>query len=99
MSYCRWIDSSWYIFWNTGGGSTKGEQLLSIWYSINALPNFTYDELTELPTFEDRLAVILDRGKITREELTDEDIKDLREALDEWFNDIEEEFKEDNRQT
>ena len=48
MSYSRWSNSPWYSFWNTCSGPTRGEQVLSLWYTIDYCKEWTYDELKSL---------------------------------------------------
>lgn len=48
MSYCRWSNSDWYIFWNSSSGDTLESQVLSIWYSMDAMRDFTYPEVRRM---------------------------------------------------
>lgn len=53
MSYSRWGNSIWYTFWNSASsGSSKDEQILSLWYSMDKIIDWTYSELIEI-TIED----------------------------------------------
>ena len=48
MSYSRWSNSPWYTFWNVCSGPTKGEQVLSLWYTMDYCKEWTYDELKSM---------------------------------------------------
>jgi hypothetical protein len=41
MSYSRWSNSSWYSFYNV-------ENTLSLWYNMNNLQDWTYEECLSL---------------------------------------------------
>ncbi len=47
MSYSRWSNSPWYTFWSTSSGPTRGEQILSLWYSMDYAKDWTYNELKQ----------------------------------------------------
>lgn len=48
MSYSRWSNSPWYTFWNVCSGPTKGEQVLSLWYTLDHCKDWTYDDLKSM---------------------------------------------------
>jgi hypothetical protein len=53
MSYSRWSWSTWYSFWNGGNsGSSKDEQILSLWYSMDKTIDWLYPDLIDI-TAED----------------------------------------------
>ena len=53
MSYSRWSWSVWYSFWNgANSGSSKDEQILSLWYSIDKTIDWMYSDLVDI-TAED----------------------------------------------
>jgi hypothetical protein len=83
MSYCRWSDSEWYIFWHCDSGPTKEEQNLSVWYSMDSLNQYTYQQIktmladgtfATIPGYEDCSKY----GK-----------RDLLDALEEFCLDVE----------
>lgn len=48
MSYSRWSNSPWYTFWNANSGPTRGEQILSLWYGMDHVRDWTYEELKRM---------------------------------------------------
>jgi hypothetical protein len=49
MSYARWSDGDWYIFWHcSDSGSNRDEQALAIWYAgmpWETFRSYTYKEI------------------------------------------------------
>ena len=45
MSYSRWSNSTWYTFWSAGDATTKEDEVLSLWLSIDSAKDWTYNEL------------------------------------------------------
>ena len=85
MSYSRWSFSVWYSFWNgASSGSSKEEQIMSLWYSLDKTIDWTYSELLNV-TAED----IQRRYRC--------EIEDAQEAMDyinRFIKDVDMEFKE-----
>lgn len=49
MSYSRWGQSMWYTFWNSASsGKFKDDQVLSLWYSFDAIVDWPYSELLNI---------------------------------------------------
>ncbi len=48
MSYSRWSNSPWYTFWSTSSGTTREEQILSLWYSMDHQKDWTYQQLKKM---------------------------------------------------
>lgn len=52
MSYSRWSNSSWYSFYNVNGN-------LSLWYDMDHIIDFTYDEVAYMLEQEDKIPEFL----------------------------------------
>jgi hypothetical protein len=49
VSYSRWSFSVWYSFWNgSSSGKEKGDQVLSLWYSLDKTIDWTYADLEDI---------------------------------------------------
>lgn len=48
MSYTRWSNSSWYSFWSDGSGKTKESQVLALWYNMDLMKDWSYEELKDM---------------------------------------------------
>ncbi len=85
MSYSRWITSTWYTFWTSFSGDTKGSQCLEIMYNIEDSYWFSYEEFkTDL---ENILDIIQFDTKTTREE-----IDELRGYIERFLQDVDNEY-------
>ena len=84
MSYSRWSNSCWYSFWSASSPDTiKEEQILALWYSLDATPEFTYKELNGF-----------EKIKLS-EHFPDATLEEIEEAFDiisEFIDDIDKEF-------
>lgn len=47
MSYSRWLNSSWYMFWATNEFKEKDRQLCEIYYTVNEATVVTFKDLKE----------------------------------------------------
>jgi len=81
MSYSRWSNSVWYTFWAAYSGETKDEQV----FTICLVKDFTYKKLKE------DIDSCLD---IACKDRTEEQREELREYMDQFIKDVEEENDE-----
>ena len=52
MSYYRWSNSNWYIFWMSSQAERKEDELLAMWWNMEDQPTFTYEQLTNVVDLE-----------------------------------------------
>jgi len=65
MSYSRWSNSSWYSFYNVNGK-------LSLWYDMDHIIDFEYDEVSTMLEQEDKIPeFLMSVYKCTIEEATE----------------------------
>jgi ferritin len=48
MSYSRWGGSVWYSFYNCSSGNTRDTQVLSLWYSMDHIIDWLYEDLHDV---------------------------------------------------
>lgn len=48
MAYTRWSNSSWYSFWRSDSDPSKEQQVLCLWYHIDLMKDWTYQQLKEM---------------------------------------------------
>lgn len=86
MSYARWGNSSWYIFWNAYGGASKNSQVLSIWLDMDNMYSFSYEELINWTyhTVMEKYGVSKKDALYCIQKIT-EWIKDVDEESDEFY--------------
>ena len=84
MSYSRWSYSAWYSFWNSASsGSSKDEQVLSLWYSMDKTIDWFYSDLINV-TAEDIHKVY---------ECEIEDAQEAMTYVNRFIKDVENEFE------
>ena len=82
MSYRRWSDSNWYIFWSGGEGH---EDQLAIWHvSDEGIPYFTYKQLKPINTIDDLKTLL-------KLNIPDEEYEECLVSIKKWIRDMEEE--------
>lgn len=84
MSYSRWSYSVWYSFHNVMSGKTKGEQVLSLWFSLDKTFDWTYDDLVEFTA----------RDVQRKYNCEIEDAEEAMTYINMFIEDVNEEFKE-----
>jgi hypothetical protein len=86
MSYSRWINSSWYVFWTSSSSNKKEEQTCEIMYSVDERWSISYGELVR--DFEGVMKSISHFFP----NATGEEIKELRGYLLDFMDDVEKEM-------
>lgn len=89
MSYSRWGDSSWYVFWNTSSGSTIEAQVLSAWYSIDKCIDWTYTQVMELFANTPDYIIKLIEWKY---DCSPDEASELQELMQDWVSDVRKRF-------
>ena len=84
MSYSRWLNSDWYVFWHTSKAKRKEDELLAIWHvSDKNLPIFTYSELKNVRNIEDL-------KNLLKLDIPDSEYEECLVYVREWLKDVEE---------
>lgn len=86
MSYSRWLTSRWYTFWLANDNPNKEEQVFCI-CELGGSINFYYKDLKE--NKELCLEVFRKKGLPS---VTDREIKELSLYMDDFLEDVEQEF-------
>ena len=45
MAYTRWSSSPWYSFWRSDSEPAKEQQVLCLWYHMDLMKDWTYQQL------------------------------------------------------
>jgi len=90
MSYSRWSDSSWYTFWDASrSGETKEEQELAVWYDVDTLISWTFEELQSLLSKDHSYAIHLLEMKY---QCSPDEATEVMEYMQQFCNDVKKEF-------
>ena len=92
MSYSRWSNGSWYVFWDSMySGDTKDSQALACWYSLDDgdKPSWTYDEIDKL--LKKSFDQIIHTLQI-KYDCSPDEANELQEYMQEWRNDVNNQF-------
>jgi len=89
MSYSRWSNSSWYVFWNVSSGKDRDDQVLSAWYSLDKCIDWTFDEVESL--FDNGISEAAKKLELIYGCNADE-ATHLQELMQEWMSDVRTEF-------
>jgi hypothetical protein len=89
MSYSRWSNSSWYVFWNTSSGDDKDSQVLSAWYSLDKTLDWTYEEVEDL--FKDGITEAAKFLEL-KYNCNGDEAAELQEIMQVWMSDVRSEF-------
>lgn len=89
MSYSRWSNSSWYVFWNASSGGDKDSQVLSAWYSLDKTLDWTYEEVEDL--FKDGITEAAKFLELKYGCNADE-ATELQDIMQVWMSDVRAEF-------
>lgn len=89
MSYSRWGDSSWYVFWNTASGNSADTQILSAWYSIDNCIDWTYTQVKSLFTnTPDNIIKLL----VLKYTCSQDEATELQDLMQVWLSDVKKQF-------
>lgn len=95
MSYSRWSYTNWYTFWNVGGGDTKDEQMLSVWYAgASNLLDLTFGQFGDGSDadFDAVVQYVLRHYEGQGCVLSDGDKERLASDLRDWVSDVQDSF-------
>mgnify|MGYP003343917330 CR=1 FL=1 len=92
MSYSRWSDSSWYVFWDSMySGDTKESQHLSAWYSMDddGQISWSYERVDSLlkKPWEQVISTLQHAYKCNGDEANE-----LQEYMQQWRSDVNQKF-------
>jgi len=92
MSYSRWSNSSWYVFWDSMySGEEKESQALAAWYSLDDAerPSWTYDEVDRLlkKPWDQVLSSLQSIYKCNGDEANE-----LQDIMQQWRSDVNRQF-------
>lgn len=92
MSYSRWSNSSWYVFWDAAeSGETKEDQALACWYSVDDADqqSWKFDRVDDLlrQSFD-----FITRTIQVRYDCSPDEANELQEYMQEWRNDVRNKF-------
>ena len=85
MSYSRWSNSAWYSFWSSNSGTSRDEQVLSLWYSIDQSKDWLYQTLKTWS-----VADVLNNYT----DVTEDEAIVAYQYIQQWLRDVEKEFDE-----
>jgi hypothetical protein len=92
MSYSRWSNGSWYVFWDSAAsGDLKENQYLACWYSIDesGQMSWSYDRVNSLlkehPEYIIRMIQM-------RYDCSPDEAGELQEYMQLWRTDVNREF-------
>jgi hypothetical protein len=86
MSYSRWSDSDWYIFWRASDAKKADDEVLAIWHvGDQKLPNYSYADLKA-----DREYAWPDISS----RVTPRDRAGFDHAVDAFLKDVDDEYRE-----
>jgi len=83
MSYSRWGNSAWYSFWSSNSGTSRDEQVLSLWYSIGQTKDWLYETLKTWS-----VADVLNNYT----DVTEDEAQEAYGYIQEFLADVEEEY-------
>ena len=89
MSYARWSNSSWYVFWNASSGTTRESQVLSAWYSMDKCIDWTFNEVDSL--LKCSFQEIVPRLEM-KYGCSGDEANELQELMQVWRTDVKNEF-------
>jgi hypothetical protein len=92
MSYSRWSNSSWYVFWESStSGDLKENQQLACWYDLSDehMISWSYTQVDEL--LQKSPDVIINHIQI-RYNCSPDEANELQDWMQEWRSDVRKEY-------
>jgi len=92
MSYSRWSNGNWYVFWDSAmSGETKEDQYLACWYSMEDADqqSWKYERVNELLKKDFDYINHMIR---LRYDCSQDEAGELQEYMQEWRTDVNREF-------
>ena len=89
MSYYRWSNSNWYIFWMSSQAERKEDELLAMWWNMEDQPTFTYDQLTGVVDLETTKSFLYQNFKSDFKDFERRDFHEAFIAIQEFREDVD----------
>ena len=92
MSYSRWSNSSWYVFWDSAmSGDLKENQHLACWYDMSDehMIAWSYTQVDELLQRKPDVIINLIQMKY---DCSPDEANELQEWMQEWRSDVRKEY-------
>lgn len=88
MSYYRWSNSNWYIFWMSSQAERKEDELLALWWSMEHQPTFTYEQLENVVDLETTKSFLYQNFKEDYSHFERRDFHEAYIAIQEFREDV-----------
>ena len=93
MSYSRWVDSRWYVYWSApGSGKIKEDQVVIIIDVEGGSFSYSYGVLKGEIDYYIKEEIIPEMENVNKEE-----VEDLKECLSRFIKDVDNYFKENKK--
>ena len=89
MSYYRWSNSNWYIFWMSSQAERKEDELLAMWWNMEDQPTFTYEQLTNVVDLETTKSFLYQNFKSDFKDFERRDFHEAFRAIQEFREDVD----------
>ena len=89
MSYYRWSNSDWYIFWMSSQAERKEDELLAMWWNMEDQPTFTYEQLTNVVDLETTKSFLYQNFKSDFKDFERRDLHEAFIAIQEFRDDVD----------
>ena len=89
MSYYRWSNSNWYIFWMSSQAERKEDELLAMWWNMEDQPTFTYEQLTNVVDLETTKSFLYQNFKSDFSDFERRDFHEAFIAIQEFREDVD----------
>ena len=89
MSYYRWSNSNWYIFWMSSQAERKEDELLAMWWNMEDQPTFTYEQLTGVVDLETTKSFLYQNFKSDFKDFERRDFHEAFIAIQEFREDVD----------
>ena len=89
MSYYRWSNSNWYIFWMSSQAERKEDELLAMWWNMEDQPTFTYEQLVDVVDLETTKSFLYQNFKSDFNDFERRDFHEAFIAIQEFRDDVD----------
>lgn len=89
MSYYRWSNSNWYIFWMSSQAERKEDELLAMWWNMEDQPTFTYEQLVDVVDLETTKSFLYQNFKSDFNDFERRDFHEAFIAIQEFREDVD----------
>ncbi len=89
MAYYRWSTSNWYAFWMSSDATSKDDELLALWFSMECSPTFKYSELKNVTDMETTKSFLYNNFKSDYDQFERRDFHEAYIAIQEFIEDVD----------